>query len=422
MKVACSVACMIQITVSIYNQVDPKETVAKTTTKTLGDIDFPAAFKVCMKPGFKGTELVNVGYASIFHYFSGRSRYEKNFTGMGYHGWAGHTEDGEVFSNVSDVQDRIFQDYQSVIKYTALFTNKVSWGSIPSSSYKLRIPNYPNNCLTLDVNEHLKPGEILYGVSITFASNLFATDVDVIIEDRLTYVDRIRQYTTRKELINYDSLGKNLKRTYLVSFKQNVYLVEDNTVCVNYPNDMYESFNDCDLQHLDKLLQKTNLYPAWATPEDLSKATNLTKSNGLVLPAVYFTGLDPSPCIQPCTQTSIKAIYQYADKDFENTNPTITLNFNPYVEVTTHAWPRFQPVEVLQVHAICYYHPSFHLALCVHENGPPLGHTHLLNISPDSGPGQLHGSVAGSGGGPGCGDSGHVDGQQDGEGLGSYPI
>ena len=73
---------------------------------------------------------------------------------MGMHGWAGHTEDGGAFSNVTDVQNRIFQDYHSVIVSTYINTNKVLMRTIPSSSYKLRKPNYPNNCLTLDINKY----------------------------------------------------------------------------------------------------------------------------------------------------------------------------------------------------------------------------------------------------------------------------
>ena len=61
-KVACSVAFIIQISASIYKQLVPEEKVAKTVTKKLKDIDFPSAFKVCMKPSFNMTELSRVGY------------------------------------------------------------------------------------------------------------------------------------------------------------------------------------------------------------------------------------------------------------------------------------------------------------------------------------------------------------------------
>ena len=348
-KVSCSVACMIQISASIFYQIAPNETVAKTVTKKLKDIDFPAAFKVCMKPSFNVDELATVGYDYSYNYFIGSSKFE---TGLGNYGWAGHTQDGGVFSNVSDVQSRIFQDYHSVINSTGLYTIRGGYEFIPTSSYQLREPNYPNNCLTLEIPKHIPQKERLFFLTIAFEPALFATAVDVIIEDRLTLVGRTRQYGTRKQIIKYDSLHKRVRDTYMVSFEQSIFLDADINVCVNYPTVKYASFNDCERNHLDNILQKESLYPAWAPPDDLSRATNLTKSTGLGGEALgYFIGGMSGPCIQPCTQTSINTIYQFSDQPFgiNKTMPTIYLNFDPVVKVITHAFPIFQPLEVLKV-------------------------------------------------------------------------
>ena len=119
---------------------------------------------------------------------------------------------------------------------------------------------------------------------------------------------------------------------------------------MNYPTDQYESFNDCDVQYLDNLLQNEMLYPAWASPNDLTKATNLSRNIGFGKSIQgYFVGTTSGPCIQPCTQTSIKAVYQFSDKPFGTNQTTINLNFDPDVKVITHAFAKFQPVEVLQV-------------------------------------------------------------------------
>ena len=351
LKVACSVAFIVQISASVYHQLAPEKTVAETLTTDLENIDFPAAFKVCIKPSFNDTELSRVGYYSPYYYFTGKSKFEMNITGQGNYGWAGHREDGGVFSNASDVQNRIFQDYHSVIRGIVYTTSRVHFGSIPISSLQLRKPNYPNNCLILDVTKHLKPKERLKSLGITFRSDKFATDVDVIIEDQLTLIDRSLMYSTRKQPINYDSLYKNLTKQYLVSFEQNVFLDADKTECVNYPTDKFESYNDCDQQYMNRLLQKEYIYPAWATAKDLSKATTLTKSSGLLRSIPYFMGSDSGPCVDPCKQTSIKALYQQSDKMMVDGHyyPTVNLNFNPIVKVTTHALPSFQPLEVLQV-------------------------------------------------------------------------
>ena len=169
---------------------------AKTSTKKLKDIVFPSAFKICMKPSFNTTELSRVGYEYSYNYFNGRSGFD--YTGTGNHGWAGHTRDGGVFSNVTDVQNRIFQDYHSVINTTMYFTSNNPSGVLPSSSYQLLKPNYPNNCVTLDMSKHLSPGEMVYTLYMGFNSDGFATDIDVIIEDQLTLTDRTRKQAKKK--------------------------------------------------------------------------------------------------------------------------------------------------------------------------------------------------------------------------------
>ena len=333
-KVACSVACLIQISVSVFYQIYPKKTVAETVPRKLKDIDFPVAFKVCIRPGFNSTELSKVGYDSVFGYFTGRSKFENKAIGKGNYGWAGHTGEKGVFSNASDVQDRIFQNYLSVIKRTGIITPKAPFGSIPSTSYKLAKPNYPNNCLTLDITKLHNPEDKLFGLEIVFETKSFASDVDVIIEDRLTMVGRTVMSSKRKQLIHFGSINTTLIKYYFVSFDQTIYRDKEKTFCVNYPTDQYTSFNDCDHHHLANLLKKSKLHPAWATPQDLSRATNLTKSGGFFMGlhgTGYFMGRIPAPCVQPCTQTSIKAEFQYSAKLAEN-DPTIYLVFDPLVE------------------------------------------------------------------------------------------
>ena len=217
---------MLQISASIYYQISPDYTVAKTSTKNLGDIDFPAAFKVCIKPSFNDTEISVVGYNSSADYFLGKSKYDAI-----YYGWAGHTKGGGVFSTVTDVQDRIFQDYHSVIKYTGFVSDRREWGVISKNSYQLTKPNYLNNCLTLEILKHFSLGERLDILMIGFESKSFATDIDIIIEDQLTLVDRTRLYSTRKKPINHNSLNQKLTNQYLVSFEQNTFLDAEKNKC-----------------------------------------------------------------------------------------------------------------------------------------------------------------------------------------------
>ena len=74
LKLACSIAFLMQISGSIYSQLDPKETVAKTVRADLNNIDFPVAFKVCMKPSFNTAEVEKVGYTYTYSFFAGRRK------------------------------------------------------------------------------------------------------------------------------------------------------------------------------------------------------------------------------------------------------------------------------------------------------------------------------------------------------------
>ena len=170
---------------SFYGQISPEETVSKLTRKGLGDIDFPVVFRICMNPSFNDTELESVGYENVYYYFLGKSRFNSSI-----YGWSGHTEEGGVFSNASDIQERIFLNYSSAISWSHLYSGD-QYPAIPASSYKLLKPSYPNNCITLDISTILKLGENIEGLDIGFdPNNTIFTKVEVYIEDRLQTMSR----------------------------------------------------------------------------------------------------------------------------------------------------------------------------------------------------------------------------------------
>ena len=345
---------------SFYGQINPDATVPKTTRKGLGEIDFPVVFKICMNPSFNDTELHSVGYDNMYFYFMGKSRFNSS-----NYGWSGHTEDGGVVSNASDIQDRIFLNYTSAIHLTQLYVGG-NWTFIPTSSYKLLKPNYPNNCLTLDISMFLKVGDQLDSqlVIIFDRSAMFVAKLEVNIDDRLQTMSRYYMASKLKTqgsiiYINDKEMEEGLTKTYMLTFTQDIFVEEDKDHnCVVYPTVEYDTFEDCDSQYLDDLLQQDSLYPAWATPpvwatpEDLSIVTNLNKNSSGLSPAIqgYFMGVTPSPCQNPCTQTAITSIYS----DTQMTKwdgvayPSIGIKFNPYVEVTTHYFPKFQFLAVFQ--------------------------------------------------------------------------
>ena len=112
-KLSCLIALIVHLAYIVIGKLKPESTISMTEKIQLDQMDFPAVFKICIKPGFNETTLSEVGYDSVFDYFTGRSKYD----GQTF-GWSGHTKDGQPFSNASDVQKRIHHDYQSVINNT----------------------------------------------------------------------------------------------------------------------------------------------------------------------------------------------------------------------------------------------------------------------------------------------------------------
>ena len=92
----CFIAFLCQLFSLIHSYVHPSQTVTRVEKKDLNNIPFPVLFKICIKPGFDGDELLNAGYLHAGRYFLGESRFNSSV-----HGWAGHLPDGRIKGNVS---------------------------------------------------------------------------------------------------------------------------------------------------------------------------------------------------------------------------------------------------------------------------------------------------------------------------------
>ena len=353
-KTICFVALLVNMSLKVYSSLYPDITVSKTDMTTMDKMNFPAVFKVCMQPSFDSSELKEVGYLDARAYFAGQSMYSSST-----YGWAGHTREGTPFSNASDVQQRIFLDYHSVINSSQAFirerknTRKLLVHPIPASSFKLRRPNYPNNCLVLDITampELQRPGESIMAMSFAFNPNKFATEIEIKVEDRHNLLGR-SDLLTKDKFIGptpwTDQFTKRLKKTYMISFKQDIFYEENQQKnCADYPTKEYATYDVCDQHVLEDLLKNDSIYPAWAHPEDLSKATKISNSSTLSLNAhLFYHGFLSTPCSKPCIETSIHSTYGNTVPNIMGTDgtaqPTLTLMFNPNVEVTKHFYPRY---------------------------------------------------------------------------------
>ena len=92
----CLVAFLTQTSILISGMLNPKETLIGTHKVGFEKIDFPLIFKICIKPGFRDRELRNLGYLNSFMYLLGMSKFNSS-----HFGWAGHTPEGDIVSNVS---------------------------------------------------------------------------------------------------------------------------------------------------------------------------------------------------------------------------------------------------------------------------------------------------------------------------------
>ena len=92
----CFVLFTVQICFLAEEHIHPRDTNTVTEKKDISEIDFPVVFKICFRPGLDEIKLFKLGYAAIFYYFVGRSRFNSSLVG-----WAGHTKDGGIYSNVS---------------------------------------------------------------------------------------------------------------------------------------------------------------------------------------------------------------------------------------------------------------------------------------------------------------------------------
>ena len=91
----CTLAFLVQMVTLTRSLLNPSQTISHTSIENVTVEDFPVIFKVCIKPGFDDEALQEAGYESTFEYFLGKSRYNQSL-----YGWAGHTEEGGVVTNV----------------------------------------------------------------------------------------------------------------------------------------------------------------------------------------------------------------------------------------------------------------------------------------------------------------------------------
>ena len=230
------------------------------------NLEFPLVIKICVIPGFNQTALQEVGYTDPFDYFVGLNDSE----GISLlYGWAGHSEDSGIFGTVEEVLAKISNyKIENIIQYVYVWADyeqiRIQLDYFDSSRV-----NYPHNCRSLvlsDVPElEGKDIQSLY----LYVGDLGNHDLHVNLKGRTLECRRNINENS------FDSIGDdiiiqksvqeyNQTKSYLVEIAQRQFVEEDPTnECRNYPNQEYDTYEDCDNQFIRNTLP--GLTPIWMT-------------------------------------------------------------------------------------------------------------------------------------------------------------
>ena len=361
----CTIAFLCQLFSLIQTTIKPSQTVTRVEKKDLIDIPFPVLFKICIKPAFNAAELLDAVYLHTGRYFLGENIFNKSV-----HGWAGHRADGTIRSNASgkdfkliikidnqpfiDIQERVFIKTVDLIRYIMIVTRDNEWIYLPPTEAVLKRPNYPHNCLTLDISEReevKKRGVMKVGIIFNTTTGY---GTEVILEDRQRSVSRSLQYNRLSYTgpsIQIQSLDSKLFLEFVAELKLTVFVEEDTSKkCKIYPNSKFASYDDCDEKYMLDIFNKLKCIPAWITNNMSMIATSVHNEGGTTSLlrrnlAGFATGTNRSACHVPCTRTYIQTSYlsdQVLAKDSR-----IYITFDNMLVVSTTEFPKFNLADSL---------------------------------------------------------------------------
>ena len=90
------IACVVHVSVNGYYILHPQLPSLRFLKKSLHDLDFPLAFKLCVSEINKSSDRYKrVGYSDNNDFFKGRSMFNSSL-----YGWCGHTVNGSIIASV----------------------------------------------------------------------------------------------------------------------------------------------------------------------------------------------------------------------------------------------------------------------------------------------------------------------------------
>ena len=239
---------------------------------------------------------------------------------------------------------------ENVVKMRLTRWNQRERIGIPKTLLKLNRPNYPNNCLTLDlVRWNSSKVQQMKDLHFYFKNG---TEVSILIEDRQKTLKRLLKsniFATSGQELALEKISRPIMKYYAVKFHQNVFVERDPSMsCAVYPNENYENFDQCDTDFLKKTLSThfpPDFTPIWAVDhmENVTKWIFLDEKifgKNLTIYDDLCEGRSSSNCPPPCTSTQIKIALVNEKYPFANISK-IMIDFMPTLTRSKTDFPKF---------------------------------------------------------------------------------
>jgi hypothetical protein len=263
----------------------------------------------------------------------------------------------ETFGEVTIVKN--LSDILSMIK---IYHGGYNLSYVHNLDQSVFMPYFPGIRAKLDLNGDLQ-GKNLKTIEFVF-KNSDEYSVEVQIDDktgdthRPLFMNKIRQKGSPVKLKKNESFRNN----YFVTISQEIFSEDDQSKeCKNYPNEMFESYNECDEAYVqstsseiiqtycpdtsDNGVFAATFVPIYAT-HNISLVTEFQKKTKCSYMILFDThdlmaGATASHCPTPCTTTTTNTILT---KSNEDTNSVISLYFDKSVMITNVTVDNFQPM------------------------------------------------------------------------------
>ena len=293
-----TIAFLVHIVTIGYSLKYPDHPSLMTYKEDLTNLQFPMTFQICVQAMEKIFDrYYKIGYADVNQVFSGESRFSKAL-----YGWNGHTKNqSTLFSSfngllclfsfpvnaalpkyfffISEMLSNISMNWSSIVKEVGILTTKGKKLTIKGEHMIWpNIFSFPT-CQLIDLTSlfDLKLHTPLY-IWMQFHKHKRTVVLYILDKNKA-----LRKRGLRSQVLDYDGSGIQIDdlmspvyTKIFLDFSHTINLEEDSGInCVNYPNDAFFDYTECDEEFVYKEMKNTfNLMPFWAA-KNVEEVTKL---------------------------------------------------------------------------------------------------------------------------------------------------